>query len=126
MKKLFSKADLLYLTAPILTVLLCLLVQITKSQTLAIVNMFVTACGYETVTFIIKFYVPYRFRAFDLVKVFVSMALVYGIYIGQYFVFGAADADMWPVLTVMSVISLVLLAVVGPLVMILKKHREGY
>ena len=54
------------------------------------------------------------------------MALVYGIYIGQYFVFGAADADMWPVLTVMSVISLVVLAVVGPLVMILKKHREGY
>ena len=68
MKKLFSKADLLYLTAPILTVLLCLLVQITKRQTLAIVNMFVTACGYETVTFIIKFYVPYRFRAFDLVN----------------------------------------------------------
>ena len=88
-------------------------------------NMFITAAGYETATFIIKFYSPYRFRAFDLVKILVSMILVYCIYIGQYFVSGVADEDMWPILKVMMTASLVVLAVAGPLVMLLKKRREG-
>ena len=125
MKKLFSKLDFLYLVPPVLTLLMCFLVYITKSQGLAVVNMFITAAGYETATFIIKFYSPYRFRAFDLVKILVSMILVYGIYIGQYFVSGVAAEDMWPILKVMQTASLVVLAVAGPLVMLLKKRREG-
>lgn len=125
MKKLFSKLDFLYLLPCLSAFILCMLVYITKNQTLAVINMFVTVAGYETVILIIKFYSPYGFRAFDLVKILVCMMLVYGVYVGQYFVTGAADEEMWPVLTVMFVISLVVLAVVGPLVMLLKKRREG-
>ena len=42
MKKLFSKLDFLYLVPPVLTLLMCFLVYITKSQGLAVVNMFIT------------------------------------------------------------------------------------
>lgn len=38
---------------------------------------------------------------------------------------GAVDEDMWPILKVMMTASLVVLAVAGPLVMLLKKRREG-
>ena len=124
MKKMFSKLDFLYLIPAIVSAILCLLVYITKSQTLAVANMFVTAAGYETVIMIVKFYSPYRFFAFDLLKILASTVLVYLVYIGQYFLTGAADEEMWPILTVMIVISLVVLVVVGPLVMLLKKRRE--
>ncbi len=125
MRKHLSKIDFLYLLPFIITLILCVLVQMTSSTTLAVVNMFVTAAGYETVIFIVKFFSPYRFAAFDLLKILISMILVYAVYVCQYYIVGAADGDMWPVLSAMMVISAVILVIVGPLVMLLKKRSEG-